>query len=208
MPDGDNTARKAALAAMLAVWNDRVVGGVQASPQTHCEALLDAALTGLNSDTDAGEKGWTPWPGLHVRASKLPDRDDLALEVWRRNDHDGWDYTVLLPPDVVDARLAMIRAAVPLVHERRNGWCDACGGTGRDGVDHIDVVSSKTCEPVPCPSFDEVRMALVPRMDAPTVADLRQAGAAIYRFGDTFWSLRDGAVVVIDLAGNVVDIHG
>ena len=48
MPNGD-TARKAALAAMLAVWHVRVAGGVQSSPQAHCEALLDAALTGLNS---------------------------------------------------------------------------------------------------------------------------------------------------------------
>lgn len=101
----------------------------------------------------------------------------------------------------------MPEAAVPLVevHERRNGWCDTCGGTGADGVDHIDVYSEpKPCTPVPCPSFEEVRMALVPRLDPPTVAELRQAGAAIYRVGDTFWSLRDGAVVVIDMAGNVV----
>ena len=46
MANGE-TARKAALGAMLAVWHARVAGGVQSSPQAHCEALLDAAMTGL-----------------------------------------------------------------------------------------------------------------------------------------------------------------
>ena len=114
MANGE-TARKAALAAMLAVWHVRVAGGVQSSPQDHCEALLDAAMTGLHADTGEGEKGWTPWPDLHVRAT----RDPVGLEAWRRNDHDGWDYTVLLPREVVDANLATIRSAAGLD-------CDVC----------------------------------------------------------------------------------
>ena len=113
-------ARKAALAAMLAVWHDRVAGGVQSSPQAHCEALLDAAMTGLHADTGEGEKGWTPWPDLHVRASRRDD-GQFGLEAWRRDrtDHDRWDYTVLLPREVVDKQLATIRAAAGLD-------CDVC----------------------------------------------------------------------------------
>lgn len=68
------------------------------------------------------------------------------------------------------------------------------------------MTEPKPCTPIPCPPWQSVEFRVVPRLEPPSVDELRQAGMAIHREGETFWSLRDGAVAVVDRNGAVVHL--
>lgn len=60
----------------------------------------------------------------------------------------------------------------------------------------------KPCSSIPCPDVTGATVEVLPWI--PTVAELRQAGAAIMQPDGTFYSLRDGEVVHLSADREVI----
>ncbi len=58
----------------------------------------------------------------------------------------------------------------------------------------------KPCAPIPCPSFTEARLDVLPWV--PTVDELRLAGAAIGQPDGSYYLLRDGVRVHVNQGGS------